>query len=95
VESVVPSIRLAGEQQIEDADGIIEFHIRRTAELLLDRSPVIAGQVMAGQCAVVGMFYQLGVGRVRTVTGLVAGNGQVEMPASAHGVGDVALPACP
>ncbi|MEU3452335.1 carbonic anhydrase [Micromonospora sp. NPDC006766] len=67
VEAVVPSLRRAAGQGIEDVDGIVDIHIAQTVETLLAGSAVLAERVSAGHCAVVGMSYRLSAGEVRTV----------------------------
>lgn len=73
VDAVVPSLRRAAAEGVEDIDGIVDIHIAQTVEALLASSPVLAGAVAAGRCAVVGMSYQLGAGEVRTVATVPAG----------------------
>jgi carbonic anhydrase len=68
VEGVLPSVRAAAAQGVEDIDGIVEVHIRRTVEQLCRESAALAEAVHAGRCAVVGMSYQLGAGRARVLT---------------------------
>lgn len=52
---------------MHDIDGIVDIHIAQTVEVLLGNSPVIAAEVAAGRCAVVGMSYRLAAGEVRQV----------------------------
>jgi carbonic anhydrase len=68
VDAVVPSIVMAGPQHLDDVDYIVDIHIRRTVDQMLHESDVLHAAVTAGTCAVVGMFYQLSDGRLRTVT---------------------------
>ncbi|PYC74500.1 carbonic anhydrase [Streptomyces tateyamensis] len=68
VERVTPSVlaaRAAG--HTEDADFIDE-HVRRTVDLLLERSRHLADAVQAGSTAVVGLSYRLADGTARLVT---------------------------
>ncbi|MDH6136638.1 carbonic anhydrase [Kitasatospora sp. MAA4] len=68
IERVTPSVlaaRAAG--YTEDSDFIAE-HIRRTVDLLMDRSRVLAEAVTAGRTAVLGLAYRLADGTVRHVT---------------------------
>jgi carbonic anhydrase len=44
-------------------------HIRYTAELLAQRSMVIAGRLADGRCGVIGLSYRLAEGSVRRVAG--------------------------
>ena len=68
VEAVTPSVRSAASQGIEDVDGIVDVHIRRTVEELPRHSAALTSAITAGRCAVVGMSYQLGAGEVRDIT---------------------------
>ena len=67
VEAIVPSVDAAGERQITDVDGIVDVHIERTVARLGHDSTILAAALEAGQCAVVGMSYQLGPGEVRLI----------------------------
>ncbi|MER7165347.1 carbonic anhydrase [Micromonospora sp. NPDC000207] len=67
VDAVLPSLRHAAAQGIVDPAGIIDVHIAQTVNELVGDSAVLAGEIAAGRCAVVGMSYQLNAGRVRTV----------------------------
>jgi carbonic anhydrase len=67
VERVTPSVlaaRAAGQVEPEE---ILAEHIRHTADLLLDRSRVLAEKVAAGQAAVVGLRYRLADGSAQLV----------------------------
>jgi carbonic anhydrase len=68
VQSVVPSVRLAKAQGIDDVDGTVDIHTQRTAEELLSQSEILASAVASGRCAVVGMSYRISAGEVRTIT---------------------------
>jgi carbonic anhydrase len=68
VDAIVPSVHLAAAQNVDDIDRIVDVHIRRTVDQLRQESAALAGAVAAGRCAVVGMSYELGAGRVRPVT---------------------------
>ncbi|MFC8848760.1 MULTISPECIES: carbonic anhydrase [unclassified Micromonospora] len=72
VDAVVPSLHRAAERGVESIDEIVDIHIACTVEAMLDRSPVLAAEVDAGRCAVVGMSYRLSAGGVRTVAALPA-----------------------
>nr|WP_232290201.1 carbonic anhydrase [Micromonospora sp. ATCC 39149] len=67
VDAVVPSLHRAAERGVESIDEIVDIHIACTVEAMLDRSPVLAAEVDAGRCAIVGMLYRLSAGEVRTV----------------------------
>ncbi|MFU8852268.1 carbonic anhydrase [Micromonospora sp. SL1-18] len=73
VEAVVPSLRQAARQGVEDVNAIVDIHIAQTVEALLARSAVLAERVSAGRCGVVGMSYRLSAGEVRTVAEVSAG----------------------
>lgn len=68
VDAMMPSLRRAGAAGVTDVDGIVDIHIAHTVEAMLGSSAVLAGEVAAGRCAVVGMSYRLAAGEVRTVT---------------------------
>ncbi|MCX4474650.1 carbonic anhydrase [Micromonospora sp. NBC_01655] len=74
VDAVVPSLHRAAERGVEDIDGIVDIHIAQTVEAMLADSPVLAAEVAAGRCAVVGMSYRLSAGEVRTVAAVPAGS---------------------
>ncbi|MFF0835048.1 MULTISPECIES: carbonic anhydrase [unclassified Streptomyces] len=68
VEKVTPSVlaaRAAG--RTEDADFIDE-HIKRTVDLLLERSRTLSEAVDAGRAAVAGLSYRLADGTAHLVT---------------------------
>ncbi|MDG4795825.1 carbonic anhydrase [Micromonospora sp. WMMD1082] len=67
VDAVVPSLRRAQEAGVGELDGIVDIHIARTVEAMLDSSATLAAEVTAGRCAVVGMSYRLAAGEVRAV----------------------------
>jgi carbonic anhydrase len=68
VDAVAPSVRLAAVRGVDNVDGIVDVHIRHTVEDLVGGSEVLAEALAAGRCAVVGMSYHLGEGRVRVVS---------------------------
>lgn len=68
VDAVVPSLRRAAAEGIDDVNRIVDIHIEHTVDAILDRSVALAEAVAEGRCAVVGMSYQLTAGEVRTVT---------------------------
>ncbi|MEV4479586.1 carbonic anhydrase [Micromonospora coxensis] len=72
VDAVTPSVRRAASQGVDDVDGIVDIHIARTVEALLDNSAVLATEVAAGRCAVVGLSYRLAAGEARTVAAVPA-----------------------
>jgi carbonic anhydrase len=67
VDAIVPSVRRASRQHIDDIDRIVEIHIQGTVDQLLSYPEALAEAVAAGRCAVVGMSYQLSSGQVRLV----------------------------
>lgn len=70
VGAVVPSLRRAAREGVEDIEGIVDIHIGHTVEALLERSVTLARAVELEQCAVVGMSYRLSAGEVRVVRSL-------------------------
>ncbi|MCK9895730.1 carbonic anhydrase [Frankia sp. AgB32] len=71
VERVMPSILWARADGCTDIDQFVQTHIRRTVDGLLGRSVLLAAEVAAGRCAVVGLSYRLTDGTV----GVVASHG--------------------
>lgn len=65
VDAIVPSVRRARGQDIDDVDRIVEIHIQNTVDQLRRYPEALAEAVAGGRCAVVGMTYQLDSGRVR------------------------------
>ncbi|MBM0274645.1 carbonic anhydrase [Micromonospora tarensis] len=80
VDAVLPSLRRAQAQGVDDIDGIVDVHIAQTVETLLEQSPVLADEVAQGRCAVVGLSYRLAAGVVRPVAAVPAGLATVEVP---------------
>jgi carbonic anhydrase len=68
VEAIIPSVWQAKSVGRDDVDGIVDFHIRRTVDLVQVESAPLAAAVAAGTCAVVGLSYRLDDGRVRQVS---------------------------
>ncbi|MGW0436620.1 carbonic anhydrase [Micromonospora sp. NPDC003197] len=68
VDAVVPSVQHAASQQVHDVDRIVDIHIQRTVGQLVRLSDKLAKAVADGECAVVGMSYQLSDGKARIVT---------------------------
>ncbi|WBB65274.1 carbonic anhydrase [Micromonospora sp. WMMD812] len=73
VDAVVPSLRRAAAQGVDDINGIVDLHIAQTVEALLDNSALLAAEVAAGRCAVVGMSYRLAAGEVHEVAAVPPG----------------------
>jgi len=69
VEAIEPSVQRAISQHTEATDDVEQIHIEHTVTELVSQSPVLAGAVSAGSCAVVGMYYQLSAGEARLVVG--------------------------
>lgn len=67
VERVTPSVLGARAGGCRTPDEILAEHVRRTVDLLLDRSRLLARRVEAGQAAVVGLCYRLADGRADVV----------------------------
>ncbi|MFF9011647.1 carbonic anhydrase [Streptomyces sp. NPDC014870] len=68
VERVTPSILAARAAGLTEGSDIIDAHIRHTADLLTERSRILAEQVATGEVAVVGLGYDLAEGHARLVT---------------------------
>ncbi|MET7876025.1 carbonic anhydrase [Micromonospora profundi] len=80
VDAVLPSLRRATAEDVDDIDGIVDIHIAQTVETLLGQSPVLAEAVEQGRCAVVGMSYRLAIGGVRPVTAVPVGAATLDVP---------------
>ncbi|MET7820617.1 carbonic anhydrase [Micromonospora zamorensis] len=72
VDAVLPSLRRAETEGVQDIDGIVDIHIAQTVETLLGQSPVLADEVAQGRCAVVGVSYRLAAGAVSPVAAVPA-----------------------
>ncbi len=68
VERVTPSVLAARAAGATETSQLVDEHVRRTADLLLERSPLIAAEVAAERCAVVGLSYSLAEGSLRFVS---------------------------
>jgi carbonic anhydrase len=69
VERIMPSVMGIKGQAFENPDAATVRHTQHTAQLLVDRSPLIAERLAAGTCGVVGLTYRLAEGSVRQVAG--------------------------
>jgi carbonic anhydrase len=69
VERVMLSVVAVRERALTEPEAAMTEHIRYTAELLVQRSGVIAERVAEGRCGVVGLSYRLAEGSVRRVSG--------------------------
>src|SRR5690242_19913134 len=67
VERVTPSVLAARAAGRVEPEEVLAEHVRHTADLLLDRSRVLADKVAAGQAAVVGLCYRLADGSAQLV----------------------------
>ncbi|MFD5710920.1 carbonic anhydrase [Streptomyces pharetrae] len=67
VERVTPSVLAAHAAGHRQPEEILDEHIERTVDLLLERSRVLADRVAAGQTAVVGLSYRLADGSAQRV----------------------------
>ncbi|MEV6233388.1 carbonic anhydrase [Saccharopolyspora shandongensis] len=67
VERVTPSVLAARASGATEVDDIVDVHIQRTGDLMLERSALLANEVAAGRCAVAGLSYRLADGTVRLV----------------------------
>ncbi|MFH8492315.1 carbonic anhydrase [Streptomyces longisporoflavus] len=69
VERVMPSVLAARASGCSEVDQFVDEHIRRSVDGLVGRSVLLATEVAAGRCAVVGLSYRLGEGTVNRVAG--------------------------
>jgi carbonic anhydrase len=67
VERVTPSVLAARASGATEVDEIVDVHIQRTVDLMVERSTLLANEVDAGRCAVAGLSYHLADGTVRLV----------------------------
>ncbi|MBL7252938.1 carbonic anhydrase [Paractinoplanes lichenicola] len=67
VERVMPSVLAGRSQGLTEVDDFVDEHIRRTVAALVGRSVLLADEVSAGRCAVVGLSYRLAEGTVTCV----------------------------
>ena len=67
VERVMPSVLAARAKGLTSIDEFVDEHIRRTVAGLVGRSLLLATEVSAGRCAVVGLSYRLAEGTVHPV----------------------------
>ncbi len=70
VERVTLGVYPVLDRALEDPEIAVEEHIRYTTELLVERSPLIAGRLAEGRLGLVGLAYRLVEGSVRRVAGL-------------------------
>src|SRR5262245_44915364 len=68
VERVMPSILSARAEGCTQVDQFVVAHIRRTVDGLVGRSVLLASEIEAGRCAVVGLSYRLADGTVSAVS---------------------------
>ncbi len=67
IERVTPSVLAARAAGLRKDRDIVAEHVRRTVDLLLERSQVLAAQVADARAAVVGLYYRLDVGTAHLV----------------------------
>jgi carbonic anhydrase len=67
VERVMPSVLAARAKGLTEVDQFVDEHIRRTVDGLMRRSVLLADEVSAGRCAIVGLSYRLVEGTVTRV----------------------------
>jgi carbonic anhydrase len=67
VERVMPSVLSARAAGCTEVDQFVSVHIRRTVVGLVQRSALLATEIAAGRCAVVGLSYKLAEGTVSCV----------------------------
>lgn len=75
VERVAPSILKGRREGLSTVDELEGRHVMETAELLMQRSRIIADAVDAGRCAIVGVTYTLADGSVK-LRGVIGEVGQ-------------------
>jgi carbonic anhydrase len=68
VERVTSSVMAAQAHGHDSEDALLDEHITRTVDLLMERSRDLADQVATGQAAIVGLAYRLADGSARLVT---------------------------
>jgi carbonic anhydrase len=68
VERVMPSILWARAAGCTEIDQFVQAHIRRTVDGLIGRSELLAAEVAASRCAIVGLSYRLTDGTVSAVS---------------------------
>jgi carbonic anhydrase len=64
VERVMPSVLSARAEGCTEVNQFVGVHIRRTVVGLVQRSALLANEIAAGRCAVVGLSYKLDEGTV-------------------------------
>jgi carbonic anhydrase len=67
VERVTPSVLAARHAGRLGTDEIETEHVRQTGGLLVERSRILSDAVTSGQCAIVGLVYDLADGQARIV----------------------------
>jgi carbonic anhydrase len=67
VERVMSSVLSARAAGCTEIDQFVDMHIRRTADGLVQRSVLLANEIAAGRCAVIGLSYKLAEGTVSCV----------------------------
>ncbi|WP_312718541.1 carbonic anhydrase [Mobilicoccus sp.] len=69
VERVTPSVVAAQHAAGRDATGdeVEAEHVRQTIHLIAERSLIIAAAIAEGRCAMIGLAYDLAVGRARVI----------------------------
>ncbi len=67
VERVMPSVLAARAAGSTEIDQFVDAHIQRTVDGLVQRSVLLATEVAAGRCAVVGLSYRLAEGTANLV----------------------------
>lgn len=67
VERISLSVVAAHRKKLETVDDVIAEHVRHTAELISQRSAVVAAAIDAEHTAILGAVYDLSTGRVNDV----------------------------
>lgn len=67
LERIVPNVNAARSQGITEVEEIEREHARAVMQLIVERSPLIAGRLAEGRLAIVTLKYQLSDGTARLV----------------------------
>jgi carbonic anhydrase len=79
IERVTPSVLLGRREGLSSIDELHARHVVETAELLRQRSRLIADRIATGSCAIACVTYTLADGKA-TLTGVIGDIGEVERP---------------
>jgi carbonic anhydrase len=67
VERITPAVMAAQARGGGSPEDVEAEHVRQTAQLLIERSPILAAAVANGTCRVAGGVYDLADGKIRLV----------------------------